>query len=390
MIFKITTANNSTTNNLSSDLFFTAPTWENEDLAAENIAKICRERAGEIYGTMHSVADRLDFELSMMEKTETAFYFLVLKEISDFSKEKGYPTLASGSLAGSLISFLLGITNTNPLPAHYRCDSDCYRCLQKGDGCRYGIDMPDNYCATCGKLMIKDGFDLSAITAWSSFANPQAPDFSLRIAPSIRPLLQKRLEEKLGYADSDLTMYRHIELSDSTVCEDIGKLAAITGKTPVNQQYSNETYILILKELASENEDLSDELESITACDFNTLVKIYGYVIGSFKGVKTLKNLDEPDFFVLRDDLTERLAYYGIPIDLANKIAKTGIYSGEKNLLNNKIIEIMDNYNVPVSIKEYFDKVGGLWSISSCISRLQLMCTLAWYKIKFPNEFASL
>lgn len=376
MIFKITTANESTSNNISSDLFFTAPTWENEDLAAANIAKICRERAGEIYGTMHSVADRLDFELSMMEKTESAFYFLILKEISAFSKEEGFPILASGSLAGSLISFLLGITNTNPLPAHYRCDSDCYRCLQKGDGHRYGIDMPDNYCSTCGKLMMKDGFDLSAIVAWSSFSDPQAPDFSLRIAPSIKPSLQKRLEEKFGYADSDLTMYRRIELLDSTVCEDVGKLAAITGKSPVNQQYSNETYLLILKELAGENEPLREELESITACDFNTLVRIYGYIIGSFKGVKSLKKLDEPDFFVLRDDLTERLASYGIPIDIANKIAKTGI--------------CMDNYDVPQSIKEYFDSVGGLWSISSCISRLQLMCVLAWYKIKYPTEFASL
>jgi hypothetical protein len=227
MIFKITTANNSTTNNLSSDLFFTAPTWENEDLAAENIAKICRERAGEIYGTMHSVADRLDFELSMMEKTETAFYFLVLKEISDFSKEKGYPTLASGSLAGSLISFLLGITNTNPLPAHYRCDSDCYRCLQKGEGCRFGLDMSDNYCSTCGKLMLKDGFDISAITVWDSFVDPVTPEFSIKLAPSVLELLQKHLNDKLGYVDSDRSVYKRIEIGESAVCEDIGKLAAM-------------------------------------------------------------------------------------------------------------------------------------------------------------------
>ena len=228
MIFKITT----------EDLFFNPPTYENEELAADNIVKICRERANEIYGEMRSVTDRLEVELASDKATSP-----------EMKENLGYPIMAKGNFSSSLIAFLLGITNINPLPAHYRCDSDCYRCLQKGEGCRFGLDMSDNYCSTCGKLMLKDGFDISALVAWDSFVDPIMPEFSVKLAPSVIDLLQKHLNEKLGYVDSDNSIYKRFEIGESAVCEDIGKLAKITGKSPLNKQYSNEIYLSILKML---------------------------------------------------------------------------------------------------------------------------------------------
>lgn len=361
---------------ITDELFFSIPTWENECLATENISKICRERAGEIYGGMHSVADRLDYELLMMEKTGTGFYFMILKEIVSFSKELGYPVLASGSLSGSLISYLLGITETNPLPSHYRCDSECYRCLQKGSGCRFGVDMPDNYCETCKMLMLKEGFDISAISAWSSFAEPVAPDFSLGIAPSVKNQLKDRLNQRLGYADSDLTTYKCIELYDSQVCEDIGRLAEITGKTPENKQYCSDVYSFLIKEFS---EEFSNEFFDLNSCSFEMLVKLYGYNTCVFDNSKSLNMLGTDNFFVLRDDLAEKLASFGIPFDLAY-----GIAGGKMSLA------AIDDYSVPEDLLAFLREVKYLPSIGDCISRLNLMCALAWYKINFSNEFASL
>lgn len=316
MIFKIT----------QEDLFFNPATYENEKLAADNVSKICRDRASEIYGEMRSVTDRLEVELAMMRHTECGFMFMLLRKIAKFSESLGYPIMATGSFSSSLISFLLGITNINPLPAHYRCDSDCYRCLQKGEGCRFGLDMSDNYCSTCGKLMIKDGFDISAIVVWDSFDNPVIPEFSIKLAPSVLELLQKHLNDKLGYVDCDKDIFKRFEIGESAVCEDIGKLAKITGQSPINKQYSNEIYLTILKMLAKEisndniHEDVSEvceKINSMTDCDFETLIKTYCYKL---KG----------DF-------------------------------------------------------EIYEEI-----LSDCISRIQLMCTLAWYEKRYPEEFASL
>lgn len=316
MIFKITT----------EDLFFTPPTYENEEVAADKVSDICRERAHEIYGEMRSVSDRLEVELAMMRNTECGFLFMLLREISKFSENLGYPIMTAGNFSSSLISFLLGITNINPLPAHYRCDSDCYSCLQKGEGCRFGLDMSDNYCSTCGKLMLKDGFDISAVVVWDSFVDPIMPEFSVKLAPSVLKLLQKHLNDKLGYVDSDKSIYRRIEIGESAVCEDIGKLAKITGQSPLNKQYSNEIYLAILKMLAKDiteediyedTKEMCENINSMTACDFLTLVQTYYYKVSGE--------------FIVREDI-----------------------------------------------------------LSDYISRLQLMCTLAWYEKRFPTEFASL
>lgn len=60
---------------------------------------------------------RLEYELSVIEKTGFADYFLIVQDLTNWAKNHGIAVgPGRGSAAGSLVSYILGITDVNPLP----------------------------------------------------------------------------------------------------------------------------------------------------------------------------------------------------------------------------------------------------------------------------------
>ncbi len=59
--------------------------------------------------------ERLDYELSIIGKKGYTPYFLVVADLLKHAREKGILTNTRGSAAGSLVSYLTGITTVNPL-----------------------------------------------------------------------------------------------------------------------------------------------------------------------------------------------------------------------------------------------------------------------------------
>jgi DNA polymerase-3 subunit alpha len=59
--------------------------------------------------------DRLDYELSVIKQKGYAGYFLVVGDLLRYARENGILTNIRGSVAGSLTTYLLGITNVDPL-----------------------------------------------------------------------------------------------------------------------------------------------------------------------------------------------------------------------------------------------------------------------------------
>lgn len=60
--------------------------------------------------------DRLDYELSVIEKTGFADYFLIVQDLVNWAKARGIAVgPGRGSAAGSLVSYILNITDINPL-----------------------------------------------------------------------------------------------------------------------------------------------------------------------------------------------------------------------------------------------------------------------------------
>ena len=59
--------------------------------------------------------ERCVHELNVIKTTKTANYFLLVNQIVEYIKDKRIPIEARGSAGGSLVCFLLGITQTDPL-----------------------------------------------------------------------------------------------------------------------------------------------------------------------------------------------------------------------------------------------------------------------------------
>ena len=74
------------------------------------------ERYGERAGTDSELIKRLDYEVDILEKTGFVSYILIVWDFIHFAKGKKIPVgPGRGSAAGSLVAYVLGITDVDPL-----------------------------------------------------------------------------------------------------------------------------------------------------------------------------------------------------------------------------------------------------------------------------------
>jgi DNA polymerase-3 subunit alpha len=85
------------------------------------LRRLCEEGLKRRFPDRHldpELRQRLDFELGVLGKTGFTSYFLIVWDFIDFAKRHGIPVgPGRGSAAGSLIAYVLGITDLDPL--HY-------------------------------------------------------------------------------------------------------------------------------------------------------------------------------------------------------------------------------------------------------------------------------
>ncbi len=61
------------------------------------------------------IIERVEYELKIIFKKGYSPYFLVVDDLLDYAKANGILTTIRGSVAGSMVTYLLGITNVNPI-----------------------------------------------------------------------------------------------------------------------------------------------------------------------------------------------------------------------------------------------------------------------------------
>lgn len=84
--------------------------------AEDQLRRDVYKSAEEHYGTINQeTRDRLDYELEVVCSKGYAAYFLIMRNFIDWCDENDTPTNTRGSAAGSLVSFVLGITTVDPL-----------------------------------------------------------------------------------------------------------------------------------------------------------------------------------------------------------------------------------------------------------------------------------
>ncbi|MBI2410142.1 DNA polymerase III subunit alpha [Candidatus Kaiserbacteria bacterium] len=88
------------------------------------------------------VTDRVDYELDIIIKKGFAVYYLIVADLLAFARRAGILTTTRGSAAGSLVAYLTGITNVNPL--FYKLPFERFLNPERPKAPDIDMDMADN------------------------------------------------------------------------------------------------------------------------------------------------------------------------------------------------------------------------------------------------------
>ena len=176
------------------------PFIENSD---QMLRDICYNKAHSMYGEELPpiVKERLDRELNSIISNGYAVMYIIAQKLVWKSNEDGYLVGSRGSVGSSFAATMSGITEVNPLQAHYRCEyckySDFDSPEVKAFSGRSGCDMPDKICPVCGKKLVKDGFDIPFET-FLGFKGNKEPDIDLNFSGDYQSNAHKYTEVIFG------------------------------------------------------------------------------------------------------------------------------------------------------------------------------------------------
>ena len=176
------------------------PVIENSD---QMLRDICYNKAYKMYGNPlpEVVYARLERELNSIISNGYAVMYIIAQKLVWKSNEDGYLVGSRGSVGSSFVATMAGITEVNPLQAHYLCEECKYvdfdSDVVKSYAGRCGCDMPDAICPNCGRPLKKEGFDIPFET-FLGFKGDKEPDIDLNFSNEYQSKAHKYTEVIFG------------------------------------------------------------------------------------------------------------------------------------------------------------------------------------------------
>lgn len=171
-------------------------TIENAD---GKVKSACEKALYEKYGNTvpEPIKQRYESEINNINSHGFASDYVLASALAEKSSELGYLHDLRGCGASSFVAYLMGISETDPLPPHYHCPI-CKQ-VEFVDENEYpsGFDLSQKACPLCGEQLKGDGHNIP-VEFFAGYYGDKSPDFDLNVAAEIQEDLIDHLGEILG------------------------------------------------------------------------------------------------------------------------------------------------------------------------------------------------
>lgn len=372
------------------------------------------------------VKKRMDKELELIIQHRYSSVYILMYLLTKFAHNNGYQTISRGSVGSSFVAFLLGITNVNPLPIHYHCNS-CGFAELVADGLSLGYNLSKKTCSRCGHILKQDGQDIPYET-FMGIDGDRMPQIEIDFPSSFRDEIIKYLfeilnENRVSVVGTVSTVFdfrakqnylSNINILGHPLLDVLSLLEKYTGTSPKSIDINDPKIYALFNGSHSIGID-SDEPATAGLPEFDTdfvrnlikiskpqnfsdLVKISGLSHGVWTEKAEELLLSQvcklQELPAAQDDIYNYLVEKGVDGKVAFKISETVRNSKFPNSTEHKggnqepeIYETLINSGIQ---QWYIDSLSQMHypvPKAHIVERVKLSLIFAWYKVYYPLEF---